>query len=371
MTGVANASSLLKTPFHNQHLKQQAKMFPFAGYGMPVQYPQGIMAEHLWCRENAGLFDVSHMGRLIIEGDGVAEFLETVTPANIMELPMWKCRYTMLLNDEGGINDDIIITRIGHNRFFIVLNAGRKQADLAWLKAVAPSYLIFNVPEDTPILALQGPKAAQVMQDVFSLNLADLPSMHGKTVNLFGDDILMTRTGYTGEDGFELFPRHERAFQFWTMLMEHKAVQPVGLGARDSLRLEAGFPLYGHDLDEETSPIEAMLNWTLRRERLESANGSERLLKEREQGPTRKRVGIELIGKGIAREGCKIFAEDRETEIGGLTSGGFSPSLKKAIGQGYVQANFADNETEIWVEIRGKKVQASVHPLRFIEKKGA
>jgi aminomethyltransferase len=299
----------MKTTALNQtHRNQGAKMVEFAGYDMPVQYADGMLKEHEWVRAgNVGLFDVSHMGQVILEGqkdNDVAEFLSYITPTSFLNIPNALAKYTVLTNENGGIIDDLIITRLTENKFFVVINAGCKEKDIAWIKQNLPANIKFTGLNDRSLIAVQGEKAQEILQTLIAdKNLLDLPYMNmGEFKLKTGEQVYISRTGYTGEDGFEVSIENEKAAAFWLKLCENDSVKPIGLGARDSLRLEMGYPLYGHDLDEETSPVEAALSWVISKEHTNFI-GSKRILDEKANGVKRKRVGIKLLDRGIAREG--------------------------------------------------------------------
>ncbi len=357
-----------KTPLHNAHQTLNAKMGEFAGYDMPLYYALGVMKEHEWTRSHAGLFDVSHMGQIIIEGAGAAQFWEKLTPSAFQPKKPGKAQYSVLTNKEGGIIDDLIITRLNEERFFTVVNAGRKTIDIAWIKENLPEGLRFEYLEDRALIALQGPSAQRVMIEALNIDLSDLAYMNLTEAKApCGADLFISRLGYTGEDGFEISIPADRASDIWEALVKHKEVEPVGLAARDSLRLEMGYPLYGHDIDESTSPVEADIAWIVSK-KTEGYFGFERIKNERENGAYRTRVGVVLTGKGVAREGSEL-RNSADEKIGELTSGGFSPTLKKSIGQGYVQSQFAQEGTEIFVHVRGRNIAAEIQRMPFVAPK--
>lgn len=359
---------VLKTPLHAEHLKSDAKMGAFAGYDMPLYYGLGVMKEHDWTRSSAGLFDVSHMGQIIIEGSNVAAFFEKITPSGFEKKKPGKAQYTVLTNEDGGILDDLIVTRMSENKFFTVVNAGRKNEDIAWIRSQLPDGLTFSYLEDYALIALQGPKAEAVMKAQMNADLSSLPYMHMiETKAPCGTDIFVSRLGYTGEDGFEISVPKERAIDAWNLLLEHDAVEPVGLAARDSLRLEMGYPLYGHDIDETTSPVEANLNWIISK-KTDDYFGFDRIQKELSEGTSRKRVGVKLTDKGVAREGAEIRNMDDKV-IGTLTSGGYSPSTQSSIGQGYVENAYAVEGQKIFVHVRGRNISAEIHAMPFVKPK--
>jgi aminomethyltransferase len=351
---------LKKTPLHQSHLDAKAKMGEFAGYDMPLYYGEGVMAEHEWTRAEAGLFDVSHMGQVILTGKGIAAFWESVTPSAFSALADGAAKYSVLTNDRGGIIDDLIVTRIAEEKWFAVLNAGRKDVDLAWLRENLPSHITLDYLDGKGLLALQGPKAEAALREALGIDATGLGYMQARQYG----DIFVSRLGYTGEDGFELSIAPQQAAEAWGRLLAHKAVKPVGLAARDSLRLEMGYCLYGHDIDETTSPLEAGLSWIMGKDR-DGYPGANVIREQKKQGLARRRVGIRLTDKGIAREGSEIQDEAGQ-KIGTLTSGGFSPTLKQAIGQGYVDAAHAATGTKLFVNVRGRAIAAEVCPVSFV-----
>ncbi|MDA0902055.1 MAG: glycine cleavage system aminomethyltransferase GcvT [Proteobacteria bacterium] len=355
------------TALNQVHIDQSAKMVEFANYNMPIQYQEGMLKEHEWVRSgNVGLFDVSHMGQAIVEGEGVAEFFSNITPTSFVKTKNSLAKYTVLTNEEGGIIDDLIITRLEENKFFIVINAACKEKDIAWIKKHLPNNITFTEIEDRSLIAVQGEKAESVLQNfVKEGELAELPYMNlGQYELKNGAQVFISRTGYTGEDGFEVSIENKYAPNFWTELCANEFVKPIGLGARDSLRLEVGYPLYGHDLDDTTSPVEAALSWVISKTN-EKFIGCERIFAEKENGVKRKRVGVKLLTRGIAREGSEIRDKNGK-KIGSLTSGGFSPNLKVSIGQGYVDAQNANIGEEVLVVVRGNELPAVIQSSVFV-----
>jgi aminomethyltransferase len=319
------------------------------------------------------MFDVSHMGPCFLDGADAAANLARLTPSTFDKAPIGRAKYTVLTNPKGGIIDDLIVTKLAEDKFLLVLNAGRKDVDANWIAQNISGKATFHPPvEGTPLIALQGPHAASALEAALlqKQTVDTLPYMNGAWYTLFGKKCYITRTGYTGEDGFELMlpaGDTELAHRVWDLLAQHSDVRPIGLGARDSLRLEMGYPLYGHDLDETTSPIEADIGWVVGKKNT-GFTGEERIRHEQEKGPGRLRVGILITDKGIAREGCTLHTRTGEL-IGTLTSGGFSPTLKQAIGQGYIRPDHAKDGTEIRVDVRGKKIAAKVQALPFVRPK--
>jgi aminomethyltransferase len=356
--------ALQRTALHALHVELGAKMVPFAGYEMPLSYPAGIVAEHRHCRASAALFDVSHMGQLRLVGADAAAALETLVPVDVVGLAEGKQRYALFTNDAGGILDDLMVTRRA-DHLFLVVNAGCKDADLAHLRAtIARRCAIEPMPENA-LLALQGPAAAAVVARV-APTLAGLTFLRGAAATLAGIDCFATRSGYTGEDGYEVLVRAEQATALAEKLLAHPEVKPIGLGARDSLRLEAGLCLYGHDLDPTTSPIEADLGWTIQKRRREAKDfpGAQRILREQELGVSRKRVGIRPNDRAPAREGVEIMKDGKK--IGVITSGGFSPILNGPISMGYVDAEHAEPGHVIDLMVRGVPRSATITPLPFV-----
>lgn len=342
-----------KTPLHRNHLALGAKMGEFAGYDMPLYYKEGVIREHEWVRSRAGLFDVSHMGQVILHGpeEDIIKFWERMTPSGFAKLSDGAAKYTVLTSPKGGMIDDLIVTRIWRDKFFAVLNAGRKDVDIEWLRTHLPASVTLDYSETEALLALQGQDAEKVMREAFGLDLSDMNYMSAKYFDLDKIPALVSRLGYTGEDGFEISVSAQVAPYIWDQLMKHPDVMPVGLAARDSLRLEMGYPLYGHDIDETTSPAEANLSWILR-----DKTGPK---------PQKLRVGIKLLDKGVAREGAEIRNEVGE-KIGALTSGGFSPSLKESIGMGYIETSMSAPGTKIFVHVRGRDIPAEVATMPFL-----
>jgi aminomethyltransferase len=346
------------------HRSKGARMVPFAGYEMPVQY-EGIIAEHLWTRESAGLFDVSHMGQLLIHGSDVAAGLETLLPGDLRGLGDMKLRYSMLLDDSGGIIDDLMATRRGED-FYVVVNGATKHGDIGVLENALPRSIVVDYMKEQALLALQGPKAAEAL-DRIAPGVGELAFMQGGAFRLAGHPAWISRSGYTGEDGFEISVPASAAEEVAETLVADEAVKPVGLGARDSLRLEAGLPLYGHDIDRETTPVMAGLTFAINKRRRAEGGfpGAQRILAELEEGPPQRRVGFDLDGRQPVREGALVL-DDEGNEVGRITSGGFSPSLQRPIAMGYVAAPLAEVGTALKLEQRGKLFEARVAALPFV-----
>ncbi len=364
---------LLTTPLHSRHVAAGARMVPFAGYDMPVQYKDGILTEHLWTREKAGLFDVSHMGQAFLLGpdhETTALALEKMIPADILELPPGKQRYSQLLNEEGGILDDLMVTRsvdpAEDGALMLIVNAACKTQDLAHIEARLPGNVKLVRAEHRALIALQGPMAEAVLS-VHVPQVAAMAFMTAQSFRLNGIAIHVSRSGYTGEDGYEISASAERMGEIWDALCLDPRVKPIGLGARDSLRLEGGLCLYGHDIDTTTSPIEGALGWSIQKRRRAGGGfpGAERILREIAEGPARKRVGLLPEGRQPAREGAEITTPDGET-IGIVTSGGFGPSLNAPLAMGYVASAHAAPGTKLNLMVRGKPLPATVCPMPFI-----
>ncbi len=370
----ADLRDLKTLPLDALHKALGGRMVPFAGYAMPVQYPAGVMAEHLWTRESAGLFDVSHMGQLTLEGEGAADWLETIAPGDFKALPAGRMRYSLLLAPDGGILDDLMVTHTG-THFYLVVNGATKHEDIAYMRARLPDGLTLTHLEDAALLALQGPKAVGVMQRLgVTPELPDIPAidaMKFMTAGPYlwrGHRLGVSRSGYTGEDGYEISISATEVRAFAEALLADEAVKPIGLGARDSLRLEAGLPLYGHDLTPAIEPVEAGLAFAIsKRRKMEGGfPGAERILNALLDGPARKRVGLKPEGRQPAREGAEIFVGDRK--VGVVTSGGFSPSVGAPVAMAYVEAPLAADGTTLEIEVRGKRLAATVVPMPFHQK---
>lgn len=368
---------MLKTPLYELHVELGAKMVPFAGYDMPVQYPMGVMGEHIHTREKTGLFDVSHMGQVILRaksGDNkdVALALETLVPMNILALTEERQRYAFFTDVNGGILDDLMVTNRG-DHIHLVINASRKDHDIEHLKSHIGDQCEIEVIEDRALIALQGPLSAAVLIRIFP-QVATMRFMDNRIfVSSFGE-VWISRSGYTGEDGYEISIIANQAEEFARKLLDMDEVEPIGLGARDSLRLEAGLCLYGNDIDESTSPTEANLNWSIQKIRRTGGDraggflGDTVILPQIINGTPRKRVGILPEGRAPMRAGTLLFASETEEEpIGKITSGGFGPSLERPVSMGYLQSRYAVEDTEIFADVRGKRLPASVASLPFVK----
>ncbi len=366
-------ADLQTTPLHALHLSLGAKMVPFAGYDMPVQYPLGVMKEHLHTRAKAGLFDVSHMGQVIVQGPSYVDAalgLERLIPVDILGLAEGRQRYGFLTNDAGGIADDLMLANRG-DHVFVVVNAACKAGDIAHMKvALAPDVTVTEVT-DRALLALQGP-AAEAVLSALDARAADMAFMDVATLDLAGMDAWLSRSGYTGEDGYEISVAAEHAVTLAQALLDHPDVEPIGLGARDSLRLEAGLCLYGHDIDAATSPVEAALTWAIQKvrrgggDRAAGFPGADHILAQLEAGTGRKRVGLLPAGRAPMREGVALFADEEATHpIGTITSGGFGPTVGGPVAMGYVASDYAAIGTQIYGELRGKRQPLTVTKLPF------
>ena len=357
------APALGKLPLDAWHRAHGGRMVPFAGYEMPVQY-EGIMAEHLWTRENAGLFDVSHMGQLLIHGRDVAGALETIMPGDFRAAADMKPKYSLLLDEDGGIIDDLMATRRG-DQFYVVVNGATKHGDIAIMESRLRDVVIDHMKEQA-LLALQGPRAAEVLETIIP-GVSELSFMQGGPFQWEDRNLWVSRSGYTGEDGYEISVPASGAAPLADAIVEHELAKPIGLGARDSLRLEAGLPLYGHDLDTKTTPVMAGLNFAINKRRRAEGGfaGDIRILAELENGPLQKRVGLEVDGRQPVREGALIL-DGEGNEVGRITSGGFSPSLQRPIAMGYVASHLAENGTAVKLEQRGKLFDARVVPMPFV-----
>jgi len=351
-------------PLDSWHRRHGARMVEFAGYWMPVQY-EGIMAEHLWTRERAGLFDVSHMGQILVHGKEADAALETLLPSELKALADRRLRYSLLLDDNGGIIDDLMATRRGED-FYLVVNGATKHGDLEVLERKLPRTVVLDHMTSQALLALQGPRAAEVLEGIVP-GVSGLTFMEGNAFQGLGQTLWISRSGYTGEDGFEISVAASAAEALADALVADERVRPVGLGARDSLRLEAGLPLYGHDLDRETTPVMAGLTFAISKRRRAEGGfpGAMRILAELENGPIQKRVGFDIEGRQPVRDGALVL-DSEGNEIGRVTSGGFSPSLKRPIAMGYVATALAEPGSEFKLEQRGKLFDARVAPLPFV-----
>jgi len=354
---VTESVDLLTTPLDGLHRELGGRMVPFAGYSMPVQYPAGIMAEHLHCRASAALFDVSHMGQAELIGEGAAAALEQLTPADVQALKPGRQRYGLLLNEAGGIVDDFMVANLG-DRLFLVVNASRKHIDLPLIESVLPSGVTLKPLPDRALIAIQGPSVAALIP-------TSLTFMGIGEIEIAGIKCLASRSGYTGEDGLEISVPAEQAEKLARALLAMPGVMPTGLGARDSLRLEAGLCLYGNDLDETTSPVEAALTWSMGKRRRTEWNfrGADVVRDHLDNGVKRLRVGLRPEGRQPARGHTEIQKDG--AAIGEITSGGFGPSVGAPVAMGYVARGAAADDTAVDLMVRGKALPAKVSPMPF------
>ena len=363
-------TELLTTPLHQMHIQADARMVPFAGYEMPVQYPPGIKREHLHTREHAGLFDVSHMGQATFSGAGALSDLEHILPLDLSQLAPNHSVYTFMANASGGIIDDLILTCLGEGEYLLVFNAACKDKDVAHISANLSPSTRFIVQNQRALLALQGPAAAAVMDELVAQSRS-LKFMSGQSANIEGAECYITRSGYTGEDGFEISVPAEQAQRVAERLLQHTEVEWIGLGARDSLRLEAGLCLYGHDMDEQRSPVEAMLMWAVSKSRRRDGEragdfiGAEAIFAKQSEGASEKRVGLRVNGKAPVREGA-IIVDEEGNAVGRVTSGGFAPSLGVPVAMGYVRADLAAEGTQVAALVRDKPLPMTVAKTPFV-----
>ena len=376
MSAARTTTQLKRTPLHALHLQLGGRMVEFAGYEMPVQYPSGIIKEHLYTRANAGLFDVSHMGQIALHPrsgriNDAAHALETLVPSNILGLAVGRQRYTLFTNTKGGILDDLMVSNRG-DHLMLVVNAARKTADEAHLRTQISASCTIEPLTNSALIALQGPQAEAALAEL-APEIRTMSFMDVRTVSFFGADCSVSRSGYTGEDGFEISLPAKTAEALCEALLRNPAVAPVGLGARDSLRLEAGLCLYGSDLDETTTPVEAALEWTIPAERRIGGRraggfpGAEAIQKQFANGTTRRRVGLNPKGRVPVRHGASLYREENDTTpVGIVTSGGFGPSLNAPISMGYVPHDLTKPGTEMFADVRGKRLPVTVSELPFV-----
>ena len=363
---IETSTTLQRTPFHDMHVALSAKIVPFAGFEMPVQYPSGITAEHKAVRERCGLFDVSHMGEFIVRGPQAIEFVNYVTTNDVAALDVGQIHYSTILNDRGTIEDDCLVYRMP-DRVMIVVNASNREKDLAHIVQHVRRFdaQLDDVSDDIALLALQGPLAAKVLQPLTDLDLSRIAYYHFDEGHVAGAPCLVSRTGYTGEDGFELYHDAQHATQIWNALLATGKVTPCGLGARDTLRLEAGLALYGNDIDDTTTPLEAGLGWLVKIQKGDFV-GRDALLRQKEQGIRRRLVGFTTTDRAIPRHGYPVLYDGAQTDI--VRSGTMSPTLGKPIGTTYVPFAAAAPGTPIEVDVRGKRVSAAVTRLPFYKR---
>lgn len=367
------SAQLKRTSLYEQHKALGARFVDFGGWEMPVQY-NSILEEHQAVRTRAGLFDVSHMGEFRIVGEQAAAFLQYLVPNDVERLAVQQALYTQLCLPDGNVIDDLLIYRLTGDHYMLVVNASNIERDLAWIKKQAENFSnfskveVFDQSTATALLALQGPLAATILQPLTAVNLAEIRYYHFTADIVDSINCIISRTGYTGEDGFELYCASVDAIKLWKDLLEAGRPQgllPAGLGARDTLRLEAGYCLYGHELDEHTNPLEARLGWTVKLKKGDFI-GRDALAKVKEQGPRRLLAGIELLERGVPRGGYAIYQQDQQ--IGTLTSGAPGPTVGKNIGMGYVEAEQAIVGRQVSIDIRGKRVAAQIVALPFYKR---
>ncbi|MCD5993967.1 glycine cleavage system aminomethyltransferase GcvT [Pseudomonas sp. CDFA 602] len=366
-----STETLLTTPLHALHRELGAKMVPFAGYDMPVQYPAGVMKEHLHTRAQAGLFDVSHMGQIRLTGAEAATALETLVPVDIVDLPVGMQRYAMFTNETGGILDDLMVANLGNDQLMLVVNAACKDQDLAHLrKHLGESCTVESLFEQRALLALQGPEAVTVLARL-APQVATMTFMQFASVTLMGVECFVSRSGYTGEDGYEISVPTEHAEALARRLLDEPEVAPIGLGARDSLRLEAGLCLYGHDMNTETSPVEASLLWAISKtRRADGARaggfpGAAHIFAQQKNGVDKKRVGLLPQERTPVREGTQIV-DASDNVIGTVCSGGFGPSLGGPLAMAYLNIDYTTLDTSVWAMVRGKKVPMHIAKMPFV-----
>ena len=365
---------LKRTPLFDLHAEMGAKMVPFAGYEMPVQYPMGVMKEHLHTRGHAGLFDVSHMGQVLLSGpswEAVALAFEALVPMDVLGLADGRQRYGFFTNDAGGIEDDLMFARRG-DALFVVINAACKDADLALMRKALPDDITLTELSDHALIALQGPAAATVIASLDD-RAGAMRFMDTCELSLCGHAVWASRSGYTGEDGYEISVHADEVMPLARRLVDDAEVAPIGLGARDSLRLEAGLCLYGNDIDAATGPVGAGLSWAIQKVRRQGGAraggfpGSAAIFDEMSDGPATKRVGLRPQGRAPMRQGVALFpTAEGGAQIGSVTSGGFGPSVQGPIAMGYVDADFAASGTALWGEVRGKRMGVEVVDLPFV-----
>ncbi|MGI4837437.1 MAG: glycine cleavage system aminomethyltransferase GcvT [Janthinobacterium lividum] len=366
-----STESLQHTPLHALHLELGARMVPFAGYDMPVQYPLGVMKEHLHSREQAGLFDVSHMGQIRLTGANAAKALEALVPVDIIDLPVGMQRYAMFTNPQGGILDDLMVANLGNDQLFLVVNAACKDQDLAHLRAhLGDQCTVEPLFEQRALLALQGPAAVTVLARL-APGVATMTFMQFAAVSIDGSDCYVSRSGYTGEDGFEISVPAERAEALARRLLAEPEVAAIGLGARDSLRLEAGLCLYGHDMNSETTPVEASLLWAISKARRSDGAraggfpGAEVIFAQQRDGIARKRVGLLPQERTPVREGAEVVDAEGKV-VGSVCSGGFGPTLGAPVAMAYVDTAHSALDSDLWAVVRGKRVAVKVSKMPFV-----
>ena len=367
------SGNLHKTALFDLHVELGAKMVPFAGYEMPVQYPLGVKKEHLHTRNQAGLFDVSHMGQVKLTGANAAAALETLVPVDIIDLPVGKQRYALFTNIDGGIMDDLMVANYG-DWIYVVVNAACKEQDIAHMRANLGDDVKLEVLDDRELIAIQGPTAAAALARI-QPEVADMVFMDSREMSIDGVDCIISRSGYTGEDGYEISIPSADAERLTRLFLAQPEIEAIGLGARDSLRLESGLCLYGHDLDNSTTPLEGSLIWAIsacRRaggERAGGFPGADKILDQiSNKNWTRKRVGLLGAGRAPIREGAELF-DAEGNKIGMVTSGTYGPTIEAPVAMGYVETAFSALDTQVFAEVRGKKLPMTVSRMPFIEQR--
>ncbi|MFK0572946.1 glycine cleavage system aminomethyltransferase GcvT [Endozoicomonas sp.] len=373
MSEASAEEKLKKTPLYDLHRTQGARMVPFAGYEMPVQYPLGVKNEHLHTRNKAGLFDVSHMGQLKLSGNHADRFLETLVPVDIIDLPVGKQRYALFTHETGGILDDLMVTRYD-DCLYLVVNAACKEQDICHIQSCLPDDIELEILSDRALIALQGPMAAEVMARIIP-DVADMVFMDSRQLHIDSVPCFVSRSGYTGEDGFEISIPEKEADRITRLLFDQPEVELVGLGARDSLRLESGLCLYGHDIDVNTTPVEASLIWAISKNRRSNGErtggfpGSEKILKQIDtKQVSTKRIGLIGSSRAPVREGAELVNEQDQV-IGRVTSGTYGPSIEAPVAMALVKADYATLGTEVYALVRSKKLPMTVSKMPFIEQR--
>lgn len=368
-----SSDSLKKTPLNEAHRSLGGKMVEFGGWDMPVQYTAGVIEEHLRTRTSAGLFDVSHMGEFWVEGEDAIPFVNRLTTNDVTKLVDGQAHYSALTNENGGVVDDLLVYRFDNDKLLLVVNAGTTEKDWDWVTSHKgdENVTLTNASNDYCQIAIQGPNAIDILQKLTETNLKDIKYYHFTTGRVDGVEAIISRTGYTGEDGFEVYAAADKARQLWDKMLELgrygdvDGIVPAGLAARNTLRLESGMSLYGHELSDTITPLEANLGWITKLQK-GSFTGRDMLQKQKEEGLKRKLVGFEMREPGIARDDHKVFID--ETEVGYVTSGSPAPYLKKNIGLAFVPVEFANRGQEIRIEVRGKKLKAEIVPTPFYKR---
>ena len=371
MSEPSSSTQLNKTALFDLHVELGAKMVGFAGYHMPVSYHSGIIKEHLHTRQSAGLFDISHMGQIRLSGENAGAELEKLVPGNIQGLNNNRQRYTVFTNEQGGIVDDLIVGRIDNNDWMLVVNAACKQQDFDYLCTQLPASCSPVLLENQALLALQGPFAAEILASLITEGSASIPFMATAQVTIAKTPCQISRCGYTGEDGYEISVINDQAQKVARVLLAHEQVQAIGLGARDTLRLEAGLCLYGHDIDTTTTPVEAGLRWVIDKNYLKPEGkkpafpGAEKILDELQAAPSRQRIGILPLGRAPVREGVELFNQNNEP-VGNITSGGFGPTVGAPIAMGYVTNDYTTIDAQLVAQVRGRNLDVKVVNLPFV-----